>query len=124
MTNEYTELDSLDFSVHQLSQSLKTLMALLFTRDTRMPLINQLDQIKASLGRWGLERESHEELVLAISHIQRAVEIEDEVSEGRSAHDTESYKCVVCGTSESPISGDAVHKGYAGFPMCPNCKTI
>ena len=76
---EFKELDSLDFSVHQLNQSLKSILALLFTRNNVNPLLNQLDQLKCKIGLWGLERESAEEIICAISHIQKAIEIEDKL---------------------------------------------
>lgn len=30
--------------------------------------------------------------------------------------------CHFCGSYDPPISGDAVHKGYDGYPVCPRCK--
>ena len=30
----------------------------------------------------------------------------------------------VCGSTEEPISGDDVHPGYRGWPVCPNCGAV
>ena len=74
---DFVELDSLDFSIHQFGQSLKTMLALLFKRDSVDSLISQLDQLKTFVRRWGLEEDACEEVVLAISHMQNALRIED-----------------------------------------------
>jgi hypothetical protein len=87
--SEYKELDSLDFAVQQLRQALHGIMALMFMRKSHSELVNQLDQMKSNIGSWGLQQESSEEILCALSHIQRAIEIEDKteaVSKNRSIY--------------------------------------
>lgn len=32
--------------------------------------------------------------------------------------------CGHCGCTDAPISGNDVHPGYDGYPVCPNCKAV
>lgn len=32
--------------------------------------------------------------------------------------------CSFCGSKDPLISGDDVHPGYDGYPVCPNCKAV
>lgn len=34
----------------------------------------------------------------------------------------EQETCHYCGSVEAPISGEDVHPGYDGYPICPSCK--
>lgn len=70
-------LDGLDFAIHQLGHAMLSVVSLQFIRPTIESTMNDLDLLKIEIGRWGLKTESCEELICAISHIQRAVEVED-----------------------------------------------
>lgn len=47
-----------------------------------------------------------------------------DVTKGKGAAKVGKAACSFCGSTKAPLSGDDVHPGYTGFPVCPTCKAV